>query len=205
MFDFSWSEILVIGIVALVAIGPKDMPVALRAMGRAVRAMRRMAGEFQGHLDEMLREADLQDVSSTLRDIRGMGVGNAVSRFVDPDGAVQRALREPFEAHPVPPAPTPTMRRPGDVDVPPRDTPPPDWVMTERAAAAPAFIPPELVAGDVPAVPVGAHAPPAFVPPAFVPPADAAAANAPTAGAAREAAGARAAHDAAGGAPAEDV
>lgn len=159
MFDFSWSEILVIGVVALVAIGPKDMPVALRAVGRAVRAMRRMAGEFQGHLDEMLREADLQDVGSTLRDIRSMGVGNAVSRFVDPDGAVQRAMREPFEAHPVPPAPT--IRRPGDVDMPP-----PDWVMTpDPKAPAPAFIPPELVPPAAPRVAEPADAPPAFVPP----------------------------------------
>ena len=74
MFDFSWSEIMVIGLVALICIGPKDMPVAIRAISRVLKKMRRMAGEFQGHVDEMLREADLAEVSNTLRDIRGMNI-----------------------------------------------------------------------------------------------------------------------------------
>ena len=48
MFDFAWSEIALVGVVALIAIGPKDMPVAIRTMTTAIKKMRRMAGEFQG-------------------------------------------------------------------------------------------------------------------------------------------------------------
>ena len=48
MFDFAWSEIALVGVVALIAIGPKDMPVAIRSHDHAIKKMRRMAGEFQG-------------------------------------------------------------------------------------------------------------------------------------------------------------
>jgi sec-independent protein translocase protein TatB len=58
MFDFAWSEIAIIAAVALVVIGPKDLPVALRAVSGFVKKARRMAGEFQTHVDEMMREAD---------------------------------------------------------------------------------------------------------------------------------------------------
>ena len=60
MFDFAWSEIALIGVVALIAIGPKDMPVAIRAVTDMIKKARRMAGEFQTHVDEMVREADLR-------------------------------------------------------------------------------------------------------------------------------------------------
>jgi len=60
MFDFAWSEIALIAGVALVVIGPKDLPVALRAISGFVKKARRMAGEFQTHVDEMMRDADLK-------------------------------------------------------------------------------------------------------------------------------------------------
>ena len=62
MFDFAWSEIVLIGAVALIAIGPKDMPAAIRTVSSMVKKARRMAAEFQTHVDEMVREADLGDV-----------------------------------------------------------------------------------------------------------------------------------------------
>ena len=65
MFDFAWSEIALIGIVALVAIGPKDLPVAIKAVAEMIKKARRMAGEFQTHVDEMVREANLHDVRVT--------------------------------------------------------------------------------------------------------------------------------------------
>ena len=71
---FEWSEIAVIAVVALICIGPKDMPVALRAITGVIKKMRRMAGEFQSHVDDMLKEADLHEVSDTIRDIRGLNM-----------------------------------------------------------------------------------------------------------------------------------
>jgi sec-independent protein translocase protein TatB len=159
MFDFSWSEIMVIGVVALIAIGPKDMPVAIRAITRVLKKMRRMAGEFQHHVDDMMREADLQDVQSTFRDLRSLNVKSALSNFVDSDGSLGRAMADPFAEHPVPPAPAahPETSTPGEP--------------ITAASPAPDFVPPH----DAAQVPHDAPPPRGRPVPAFVPPAAAAA------------------------------
>lgn len=62
MFDIGWSELVVIGIVALIAIGPKELPGVLRAVGQWMGKIRRMAGEFQGQFQEAMREAEMADL-----------------------------------------------------------------------------------------------------------------------------------------------
>ena len=84
MFDFAWSEIALIGAVALVVIGPKDLPVAIRAVSGGIKKARRMAGEFQSHLDEMVREADLGDV----RDLKNLNVRGSLMKVLDSDGTM---------------------------------------------------------------------------------------------------------------------
>jgi len=69
MFDFSWGEVLLIGAVALIVIGPKDLPATLRTVGRTIGKVKRMASEFQGQFNEALREADLDKVR---KDVAGM-------------------------------------------------------------------------------------------------------------------------------------
>ena len=66
MFDFAWSELALIAVVALVVIGPKDLPRAMRLAGMWVRKARAMAREFQGSLEQMVREAELEDVRQTV-------------------------------------------------------------------------------------------------------------------------------------------
>jgi sec-independent protein translocase protein TatB len=66
MFDIGWGEFVVIGTVALVVIGPKELPGVLRTVGQAVGKIRRMASEFQGQFQEALREADLDDARKTI-------------------------------------------------------------------------------------------------------------------------------------------
>jgi len=68
MFDFSWSEILVIGIVALVVIGPKELPGVLRTLGQWMAKVRRMAGEFQSQFQDAMREAELADLKKEVDD-----------------------------------------------------------------------------------------------------------------------------------------
>ena len=70
MFDIGWSEFLVIGVVALVVIGPKELPRVLRTMGQGVRKLRHMAGEFQGQFNEALREAELSDLKDSVSGLR---------------------------------------------------------------------------------------------------------------------------------------
>jgi sec-independent protein translocase protein TatB len=62
MFDIGWGELLLIGIVALIAIGPKELPGALRAAGQWIAKIRRMASEFQNQFHEAMREAELADL-----------------------------------------------------------------------------------------------------------------------------------------------
>jgi Tat protein translocase TatB subunit len=92
MFDFAWSEIALIAGVALVVIGPKDLPVAIRAISGFVKKARRMAGEFQTHVDEMMRDADLKDVKDSLNEIRNFDFRGSVEKAIDPD----HALRDTF-------------------------------------------------------------------------------------------------------------
>src|SRR3954466_16277196 len=62
MFDIGWSELLVIGVVALIAIGPKELPGALRTLGLWMGKIRRMASDFQGQFQEAMREAEMADL-----------------------------------------------------------------------------------------------------------------------------------------------
>jgi sec-independent protein translocase protein TatB len=62
MFNIGWSELLVIGIVALIVIGPKELPGALRTLGQWMGKVRRMASEFQNQFHEAMREAELADL-----------------------------------------------------------------------------------------------------------------------------------------------
>ena len=98
MFDFAWSEIALVGVVALIAIGPKDMPGAIKAIADLVKKARRMAGEFQGHVDEMMREADLGDVRTSLNQIRNFDIRGEIERHIDADGSISRTINEdPFK------------------------------------------------------------------------------------------------------------
>jgi sec-independent protein translocase protein TatB len=113
-----------------------------------LKKMRRMAGEFQHHVDDMMREADLGDVQSTFRDLRSMNLKGAINSMVDPDGTVGRAFAEPFVDHPVPPTSpargvaTPTGPAPDFI--PPASIPPLVMQPAPVAAvqAAPDFMPP---------------------------------------------------------------
>jgi sec-independent protein translocase protein TatB len=163
MFDFAWSEILLIGAVALIAIGPKDMPAAIRTVSSMIKKARRMAAEFQTHVDEMVREADLGDVKKAFNDIRNLDIGSAIERHVDPDRSIRNTFAEnPFEPTYPQPADTTSSDEVTAAEAP-AATPVPEPAPIIKPDA-PAFIPPGLVPLPEPTATATDEAP-AFVPP----------------------------------------
>ncbi|MEJ5116074.1 Sec-independent protein translocase protein TatB [Gluconobacter cerinus] len=92
MFDFSFSEIALFVVVAMVFIRPKDLPVAIRTLSNGIKAMRRMAGEFQSHIDDMVREADLSEARDQFRDLKNFNLRDRVTKAIDSDNSIRRSL-----------------------------------------------------------------------------------------------------------------
>jgi sec-independent protein translocase protein TatB len=69
MFDISWTEFLLIGVVALIVIGPKELPAVLRTVGQWTRKVRSMASEFQSQFQEAMREAEMADLKKQVDDL----------------------------------------------------------------------------------------------------------------------------------------
>jgi sec-independent protein translocase protein TatB len=70
MFDIGWSELVVIAVVALIAIGPKELPGVLRMIGQWMGKARKMASEFQGQFQEAMREAEMADLKKSFEEVR---------------------------------------------------------------------------------------------------------------------------------------
>ncbi|MBE7211593.1 MAG: twin-arginine translocase subunit TatB, partial [Gluconacetobacter diazotrophicus] len=103
MFDFAWSEFALIGIVALLFIGPKDMPAAIRTVSNVLKKGRKLAGEFQSHVDEMVRDADLGEARDQLRQLKSFNVRGQLMRALDEDGSLRTTLnRKPAELLSIP-------------------------------------------------------------------------------------------------------
>jgi sec-independent protein translocase protein TatB len=117
LFDLSWSEILLIGTVALVFIGPKDLPKALRVAGFWVRKARNLSREFQSSIDQMIREAELEEMRQDLKKASEFDLNKEFQNTIDPTGSLAESLKPPqlpdFSATaPAPPAGAGTAAEP---------------------------------------------------------------------------------------------
>jgi sec-independent protein translocase protein TatB len=99
MFGFSWSEILIIGVVALVFIGPNDLPKAMKTAARWMSAGRKLAREFQGHVDDLVREAELDELRDQARKLAMTPLSSHIESFVDPDKEIAKSLAPPDNLH----------------------------------------------------------------------------------------------------------
>ena len=97
MFDIGWSELVVIAVVALIAIGPKELPAVLRTVGQYMGKIRRMASEFQGQFQEAMREAEMADLKKHVDDMADAAKG--LTDF-DPLADVKKEV-ESFGADPL--------------------------------------------------------------------------------------------------------
>ena len=142
MFDFSWQELMVVGAVALVVIGPKDLPKALKTAGMVVRRARGMAREFQNSIDDMIREAELDKATS-------INLDQTIRKTLDPG----QELSKPLLQEPLPPSAYSALPR-----ALPRETKP--AVAALPAPVEPVAPEPEPVAEDgTPALSVEEHEP----------------------------------------------
>jgi len=82
MFDIGWSEFVLIAVVALIAIGPKELPGVLRMVGQWMGKARKMAAEFQGQFQEAMREAEMADLKKSFDEVREAASGFSKSNIL---------------------------------------------------------------------------------------------------------------------------
>jgi sec-independent protein translocase protein TatB len=97
MFDIGWTELLVIGIVALIVIGPRELPKTLRTIGQMMTKVRRMASEFQGQFNEAIREAELDELRKEAEKLSG--ITDPLGNF-DPLSQVKSEIESAVEGKP---------------------------------------------------------------------------------------------------------
>jgi len=144
MFDIGWSEMAVIALVALVVLGPKELPGALRAAAKWARKARSLAREFQSGVDDLIREADLDDARKAVQAVKSLDMDKVIGETVDPTGsvgdevrAIDRAARDDDtapagEGAAAVEAPEPNI-------APPHSLPPPAAAAKPEPAAKPAL------------------------------------------------------------------
>jgi len=109
MLDIGWQELFFIGVIALLVVGPKDLPKTLGAVARMYRKARGMAGEFQSGISEMVREAELDDIKRDVEKVGRFDMEKELKEAADPTGTLtddfdpeefNRQLKERVEGGP---------------------------------------------------------------------------------------------------------
>ena len=95
LLDFGWSELMLIGVVALIVIGPKDLPKALRVAGFWVRKARTLSREFQSSIEQMVREAELDEMRQELKKATEIDLDKEFRQTIDPSGSLAESLKPP--------------------------------------------------------------------------------------------------------------
>lgn len=183
MLGLDWTELALILVVAVVVIGPKDLPDAVRGIAKGIQKLRRMAGEFQTQVDDVVREAKLEDVRSQINEIRNFDFRSVVEKEVDKDGTLRKTFTEDPIGNPLKDAfDSKPAGHGATVTPPPAAAPAPP--AAPAAPAAPAFVPPSVATAPTPPPMFAPAAPPAFMPPAATPAATPAPPAPPASGAA---------------------
>ena len=92
MFDLSWSHIAILVVVALLVLGPKELPNAIRTGAQLLRTGRKLAGEFRSGMDELLREAELEETRRSISQAMSEGVEKTLAENVDSTGELKEAI-----------------------------------------------------------------------------------------------------------------
>src|SRR3954462_4712228 len=122
MFDISWGKLVIIGVVALLVIGPKELPAVLRQLGHWMTKIRRMAAEFQGQFQEAMREAEMADLKKQFDDTTA--AVKSTFDTTDIKNELEKMIQEPVATSTPPASASPT-------------TPPSDPTAPQQAATDP--------------------------------------------------------------------
>ncbi|WP_052741864.1 Sec-independent protein translocase protein TatB [Kiloniella litopenaei] len=94
MFDIGWSEMMVVAVLTLLIMGPKELPNTLRNVSKWVRKAKGLAREFQSGVDEVIRESDLQDARKALEGANSESIRKTVEDVIDPTQALTKTTQE---------------------------------------------------------------------------------------------------------------
>ena len=119
MFDIGWSEMAVVAVVALVVIGPKDLPKLLRQVGEWTGKARALAREFQGHLDELARQSELDELKKQAEKVTSFDMKEEIASTIDPGGDLRKSVEEADPNRIAASEPVAAAEIPAPVEVPP--------------------------------------------------------------------------------------
>lgn len=159
MLEIGWSEMLVIAIVLIVIVGPKDLPRMLRTFGKTTAKMRSMAGDFRKQFDDAMKEAELDDLKTLAADARKLNPAGEIKKALSPMDKAAQDVRAGLDK---------AMNPAKPAVVPPADE---AAKVAEPAKTGPAAIPGESATPAAPAKTSGA-ATPAATPPKPAPAAE---------------------------------
>ncbi len=89
MFDIGWQELFLVALITIIVVGPKELPRVIRTVTLWIRKVRSMAREFQDGIDDLAREADLDDLRKEIETGGGMDLEDEISRTIDPSGELR--------------------------------------------------------------------------------------------------------------------
>lgn len=153
MFDIGWSEMAIIALVALLVLGPKELPTAMKQFAQFSKKMRRYAQEFRAGVDNIVREAELEDAKKALDTARNLNPKTAIKKMVDPTGEMADEVKSVEAA--AKDSTGKTVAKP----VTQRPLPPGEQPQVDPTGPAPALPPPAMpnpVTAPAPAEPVAA-------------------------------------------------
>lgn len=117
MFDIGWPEMLVIAVVLIVVVGPKDLPKMLRTFGRTTAKLRVMAGDFRKQFDDALKEAELDDLKTVADDMRALNPKNEIRKALSPMEKAAQDVRSGLDAAMKPTKPAAAEAAPAEAKV----------------------------------------------------------------------------------------
>ncbi len=94
MFDISWHELFLVAVITVIVVGPKEIPRVLRTVTGAMRKIRGMAREFQSSIDDLAREAELDDLKKSMTKPDDFDLSKEVENMIDPTGETEDSLRD---------------------------------------------------------------------------------------------------------------